>query len=319
MKTLQDLLLVVFLLLSLSAVATAADNALNGKLQQAASKGDVKTINALLKQGADINTKSRFGKTPTMQAAEAGKSEAIMLLLSRGADVNARTRSGSSALTYAAENGHEEITAMLVEMGANVHDRTRTGWDAMMIASREGYATIVAQLIEFGADVRASDRRGNSALMYAIEGDHEEVVKTLFHYSDKVSPCVPNDQGITPLMMSIDKRNRTITLLLLPLSKNISHKDRTGTTVLHRAAVLGTAGLITELLELNAMIDSQDEDGNTPLMLAVAVTEMDAIKLLIEKGADLKLKNGLDETVLDLAKKSKNTVIIDLLKKAMDK
>ena len=96
-------------------------------------------------------------------------------------------------------------------------------------------------------------------------------------------------------------------------------KDSTGTSALHRAAVLGTSGLITELLKLKASIDSQDEEGNTALMLAVAVTEVDAVKLLIEKGADINLKNLLDETALDIAKKSKNADIMDLLKKAMTK
>ncbi|MCK5726250.1 MAG: ankyrin repeat domain-containing protein [Thiotrichaceae bacterium] len=278
-------LLLASLFLPLS-VSAEKGSELNDQLQIAASKGEIAQITQLLEQGADINTTSRFGKTPVMQAAESGKSAAIALLLSRGANVNFRTKSGSSALIFAAENGFPEVTAMLVEMGANIHDRTRTGWDAMMIAARDGHDVIVAQLLEFGADVRASDRRGNGALMYAIEGGHENVVSTLFQYSKLVSPCVPNDQGITPLMMAIDKRKDTIVKLLLPFSKNISHQDKSGDTALHRAVELSNVALVSELLAHNASTEIKNEDG---------------------------------KTVQQLAEDAKNTEIIDLLKKSAKK
>jgi Ankyrin repeats (many copies) len=50
-------------------------------------------------------------------AASAGHEGAVQLLLEAGADVNARTKGGRSALHYAASKGHIRVAKILIEAG----------------------------------------------------------------------------------------------------------------------------------------------------------------------------------------------------------
>lgn len=53
-----------------------------------------------------------------MWAAVKGQLEAVRLLLKNGADVNAKTRDGKTALKYAQKTGHKEIGELLKAHGA---------------------------------------------------------------------------------------------------------------------------------------------------------------------------------------------------------
>ncbi|PIE46850.1 MAG: hypothetical protein CSA42_06150 [Gammaproteobacteria bacterium] len=63
----------------------------------------------------------------------------------------------------------------------------------------------------------------------------------------------------------------------------------------------------------------QDCGGNyeysSPLMVAVSTQNIDIVKMLLERGADVNIIEGEGVTVLDIAKKKKNKHIVDLLLK----
>ena len=300
--------------LSVNSVWAASNSALDQQLRDAASEGNAKLVTALIDKGANIDAPGKYGKTPLMYAAELGKTDTIGILLSHSANVNARTKSGSTALTFAAENGHASVTAMLIQLGANVHDRTRAGWNSLMIAAKNGYDVIVAQLLEFGADVRSSDRKGNSAMMYAIQAGHPNVIKTLFRYSDLVAPCVPNNQGVTPLMAAIDNKQTEIIAVLLPVTKNLNFTDKYGASVLHYAVANNSLKVVKSLIALkNININLQDDDGMTVLHEAVEAGNADMVSFLLENSANKTLKNSKGQTAEQLANVKGNQAIVKLL------
>ncbi|KAG1665692.1 Ankyrin [Nymphon striatum] len=269
-------------------------------------------VSELIRKGANIDAPAKYGKRPLMFAAESGDTDIVAVLLSFGAEVNARTKSGSTALTFAVENGHAQISGLLIELGANVHDRTRTGFNPLMIAAKRGDAVIVAQLLAFGADVRSSDRKGNSALMHAIKAGHTEVVKTLFKYSNQVAPSVPNNAGLTPLMVAIDKeQNKSIEILLGKIT-NINFQDNFGAAALHYAAARNNLDVVKYLVVNGANINLQDEDGSTPLIAAVKAGHAETVSYLLASGADITIKDTSDKTAQLIAKEEKKQAILDL-------
>jgi ankyrin repeat protein len=56
------------------------------------------------------------------------------------------------------------------------------------------------------------------------------------------------------------------------------------------------------LVEKGIDVNAADKNGNTPLMLASALGEVDMINLLIENGANVNAKNKDGETALSIAK-----------------
>jgi ankyrin repeat protein len=77
----------------------------------------------LVEQGADINHRNKDGKTPLMNAVEARNPELVNVLLAKGADVNARDRDGMTPILYACcDEESFPMARALIEQGANAAD-----------------------------------------------------------------------------------------------------------------------------------------------------------------------------------------------------
>ena len=80
--------------------------------------------------------------------------------------------------------------------------------------------------------------------------------------------------------------------------------NKTGWTALHYAATNGHLTLIRFLLEQNAYIDAEAPSGTTPLMMAAHYGTPEAVKLLLDEGADPMLKNLQGLTAIDFANRA---------------
>ena len=80
--------------------------------------------------------------------------------------------------------------------------------------------------------------------------------------------------------------------------------NKPGWTPLHYAATFpGPAApdMTRLMLEHHAYIDAESPNGTTPLMMAAMYGSPEAVKVLIQAGADLNIKNQLGMTALDFA------------------
>lgn len=94
-------------------------------LHQAAAKGKLNCLKALISAGADLNgfpvTKGKEDQTtPLMIAAANGRFNAVRELLAAGAVVSLADEKQKTALYYAAVNGHTAIVSRLLAAGAHV-------------------------------------------------------------------------------------------------------------------------------------------------------------------------------------------------------
>ena len=91
----------VILLLMVSLLIPAVATGKMPALHKAAQKGDVKAVEALLKDGANMHATDKHGRTALTWAAGEGHAEVVTALLEAGADVAARDTMGRTALDYA--------------------------------------------------------------------------------------------------------------------------------------------------------------------------------------------------------------------------
>jgi ankyrin repeat protein len=83
-------------------------------------------------------------------------------------------------------------------------------------------------------------------------------------------------------------------------------------TPLMFASYSNDSNSVKELLKADAEIDAQDSCGNTALMCAAeSYKSLYTICLLIEKGANLYLKNNKDKTVFDILDKYSKRVVLE--------
>ncbi|KAK3395215.1 hypothetical protein B0H63DRAFT_462827 [Podospora didyma] len=96
------------------------------------------------------------------------------------ADVNAKTKAGKTALQEAAKMGNESLVEWLVRWGgADVNAKTETGETALHWAADYGDVNVVQLLLKHDADVNARTERGETPLHWAIRNEHEEVKRLL--------------------------------------------------------------------------------------------------------------------------------------------
>jgi hypothetical protein len=139
------LLLVALLLVPLAVSAQDSKQALNDQFFEAARKGDVAAVTALLDKGVDVNTKFRYGTTALFKAAERGNTDVVKLLLARGADVTVKdTFYSATAMTWALDNHHVEVVRLLLEKDAAAVDNILT------TGTREGNITLVRMALDRG-------------------------------------------------------------------------------------------------------------------------------------------------------------------------
>ena len=101
-------------------------NIFKGTLHKACDKGNIEAVKQHLADGADVNTKDKYGWTPLRYAAN-GHKEIVRLLIAKGADVNAKTLSGWTSLHGAAIDGHKEVAELLIAAGTDVNAKNNNG------------------------------------------------------------------------------------------------------------------------------------------------------------------------------------------------
>lgn len=103
----------------------------------------------------------------------------------------------------------------------------------------------------------------------------------------------PNGRGETALMLAALHGHLDSVRLLVEKGAQV---NRSGWAPLHYAAVNGNLELLRYLIEQHAYIDAQSPNRTTPLMMSARHAHTDAVRLLVEAGADPTPRNdsGID-------------------------
>lgn len=184
------------------------------KLIQAVKDGDLQTVQGLLTNGIEANSKDCDGKTALGWAAYKGHTEIVKLLLEKGADVNAKTNKGITALMLAAEQNHIEITKILLAKGTDINAKTTdNGQTALMTAATEsGHTAIVRLLLENGAEINIKNNKGATALLVAACTGDNEMVNILLEKGADVNASTEN--GLTALLIAAQNGHTKVVELL---------------------------------------------------------------------------------------------------------
>lgn len=104
---------------------------------------------------------------------------------------------------------------------------------------------------------------------------------------------------------------------LLDEGCDVNTKDENGWTPLLLASTKDHVEMVELLLDRSADPElATEKDGKTALMWAVGEENIEIIRLLIDKGADINAKGKFENTALRIAKRRKFNDIIELLQEA---
>lgn len=154
-----------------------------------------------------------------------------------------------------------------------------------------------------------------SPLHFAIVADAPRVVRWLLEHG--ASPA-PRPHAKTPLMLAaLYGASFSTTRLLVEASPPgdavVPHADLGGCSMAHVAAERGNCSSLAAILPEDTTPDVLDCLCRTPLHVATCAKQVQAIKLLLDAGADASISDSGGITPLDIAIDLASTQILDLL------
>ena len=173
-------------------------------------------------------------------------------------------------------------------------------YDDFFDAIQQDNPTKLTNLLQRGFDPNTVDPAGVPGLVLAIKLESLTAAETLIRWPQTKAE-VRNAAGESPLMLAALAGDARLCRMLIEKDADV---NKPGWTPLHYAATKGHLAVMTMLLEENAYIDAASPNGTTPLMMAAHYGTPQAVKLLLEAGADPMLKNELGLSALDFAHKA---------------
>jgi len=161
---------------------------------------------------------------------------------------------------------------------------------ALMSANTAAKVTL---LLAKDAEIDAKDEYGQTALMHAASRGDAAVVGALL--DNGANANLTDNKGLTALLYSLD-------------DENSAYGEERKTLPERRLEVARRI-----LLAKNVDVNAANEDGETPLMRAVRLANIDMIKALLAKRADANRSDVFGDTAVTLAYKSGNAELEMLL------
>lgn len=234
-------------------IMAAGVEATDSLLLCAAMNPSPEVMRLLLKTGLDVNARDQRLTTPFFRAASFNTNpEVLRLLIEAGAEVDIRDDDGDTPLHQAAfgNNDGPRIVAFLLELGMDPDARNSFGETPLTTVCRylmppEKASRIVRALIEAGADVNARTNvnaegtGGATPLLLAAVGFGQDLlsVRMLVEAGADVNARATGDlfrlnKGQTAIFPSIIGRNRELLPLLIELGADVNLQDDEGLTPL---------------------------------------------------------------------------------------
>ncbi|XP_038207814.1 ankyrin-2-like [Zerene cesonia] len=234
-----------------------------------------------------LNQQDAFMRTALHYAAEQGHTDIVKLLLDSGSKLDITAGDGLTSLHIAVIKNHIETVKELLSAGSHVNYKTHEKMTALHFAASRGYLDLVKILVNSGAYLEARDTNERTALYLAAGRGHVDVIRYLISSGANVNG--EEIHGYTPLCESVWQRYTNVVDLLLKSGARITHSHK----LLHNAILQGQEDIVTMLVSHGGGINLHNDTGDTPLLLAVRLSQISVVKILLQKGANANICNSI--------------------------
>ncbi|KAI3463094.1 hypothetical protein Pfo_019757 [Paulownia fortunei] len=228
---------------------------------------------------------------------------------------------GRTLLHHAILCGNGAAVKVLLKCGAQIETPVKTTRNTefrpLHMAARLGLPTILQSLIDSGCDLNSKTEAGETALMISVRFKQEESLQVLakagadfglVNAAGQSACSIAGSSGwylgFQQAVLNVIRGGSVPTSTNMSLFSPLLFVTRSG-DVLGLKSLIGKAGID---------LDKQDERGFSAVMVAAVGGHVDAFRLLVYAGADVKLSNKSGENAITLSKLSQNR---DLFEKVM--
>lgn len=178
-------------------------------LHEYASRGEIKPLTFLVREGANVNEQDNSRRTPLHNAAmKRYGDDAVPVLLKYGARHDLKDTEGRTPLMIALMAGNTSAAEALMQKPYAALQVDNYGRTLLMAAAESGLAHLISPLIRAGAEITETNPLGETALDLAIKKKHGTAALQLLqaHIPDEID----------------DKKRRKLGNLIRPLDGSTS-------------------------------------------------------------------------------------------------
>ncbi|XP_013359611.1 PREDICTED: E3 ubiquitin-protein ligase MIB2 isoform X4 [Chinchilla lanigera] len=241
-------------------------------LQVATYLGQVELVRRLLQARAGVDLPDEEGNTALHYAALGNQPEAARVLLSAGCGADALNGTRSTALHVAVQRGFLEVVRVLCERGCDVNlpDAHADTPLHSAISAGTGASGIVEVLTEVpGVNITATNSQGFTLLHHAALKGHALAVRKILVRARQLVDAKKED-GFTALHLAALNNHREVAQILIQEGRcDVNARNRKLQSPLHLAVQQGHVGLVPLLVDAGCSVNTEDEEGDTALHVAL--------------------------------------------------
>jgi ankyrin len=295
---------------------SARDGSGDTRLHWAVRRHNPRLVRIFVEHGADINAKDGQGNTPLDVAYLIDNKDIIRFLLSKGAQGERKERPERGPII-----GEQELLTEvrnIASQGGDLNRLESIGAPPLHLAAMYGYKSVVDFLLQHGVGVDSSAEGAPTALHAAAMYSQFEIAKILIDHGADVNAVAP-EEGVTPLHSTLMAKEQNLDLVRLLLD---SGANANAVTLEHRFTPLQLAlwskdagpNIIDLLIEYGADINAgAGEAEQKPLHVCVSTGNIDMVRLLLARGADIEAHDKAGATALHYAARVGHKDIAGLL------
>ncbi|KAJ9706392.1 hypothetical protein PVL29_001751 [Vitis rotundifolia] len=287
-------------------------------LHLAARLGCLSILKQLIKHGCQVDARTETGDTALMVAAKADQADCFLELSIAGADLGLVNNNGDSAVQLAKKSlfrsSMADIFQRAIITGTKICSSNLEVFSLLHFVTGIGNTVLLQMILQqLGEGISTHDGLGLTPILVALKAGHTEAFRLLIMAGADIGVKSKDGQTVVSVLQHraySDDRNRFEEILLDAMLAHVL----TGYSefkALHFAARMGNLSALLQLLKMGLPINSLDENGYSPLMLAAKEGHADACKLLLQRGADCGIISCGGETSLSLSRKSNKCKIAE--------
>jgi ankyrin repeat protein len=251
------------LLVERGAYLEARDKDGNTPLMEAVLKGSFRSVDHLINSGASVSSRNNNGDTPLLAAVEEERSDLVGILLDKNAQIHAKNADGDSPFTIALRTSPRMMLSLLAKGRDQTDDEGRTPLH-IALSYNMSEADIKA-ITGWLGETNAVDREGRTALRYAVDRSNWSAASFLANGGADVFSAARD--GKTPAEITLAGNNMEAVRAVFG-GNAVNTRDSAGNTILHYAARISPAAIVSLLIELGADKSARNTSGDSPADIA---------------------------------------------------
>ncbi len=274
-------------------------------------------VKLFLQHGSSLDHPGYIGMLRAMLVYEVAKNnfdfvKSVLSLTGLRTELTKQLLSGppdgsGSVLSFAVIVGNQLMFAELMHYRADSAYVDSNGLTALMYACASGRAWIVEQLLKAAPLTailrsRCRDKNDFSALGLAVLLGHDDVLRVMLRYAQEAIHEVVRDRQGDGNLLELVFKSGSPDILKVLFEFGFSVNDQQAgshATMLMRFSALNKRACVRMLIDQGADVNLRDAVGNNALMYATSAGDIEIIQLLLDNGASL-IRNNAGYGPLDV-------------------